>query len=371
VKSSSGAARQTSGELPAADAMFYLPELLVIGTPSAVAVKSSRAGSEAASSRMSNDWDPNEYLERDLYVRPPNGTAVVESSHAAAPPVISANAARPSLQSNMKNNESSSSSTRPPSSIAFTLPPEAATSSSLTTGGAGDRQQTGGVGGGGNDHNHQQQQLTMTKQTPRSKDGRSALVNVLQKVNTLHVRRYTEFKTALSAKHAVEVLESILTEFACKFRSVKRSEVAYKIKLEISLAGKLLYVRVELFPSESGLTSVSFRRSRSDRGGIENRGFIEFYRDVYNRFCRTAEQDIRGLRENGTAGRGALLTSTAGTTARDESSSVSSPPVSVVGPEATASSVSVTSPSLIMSNNTTPPRSSTRRFSAAINSAVH
>jgi len=231
---------------------FFMPELMVIGAPAVTSLKMTKDGngsgfmSPKSSQTVDTYWDSNEYLEEDIYVR---HSPVISS---ALPPLV-------------------------PQSTTLSMSPV---------------QQDVAVS------NTEDDQMSVSKQSgsiqsPGSTGGSTTLGSLFRVVNTLNVRRYTQFNTTLSCKNAAEILSEIMTSLGCKYTLIRRSEITYKMKLEVKIQKKIIFARVELYPIDFGLTAVSFRRARADRNGIENKGFLEFYRDVYRRFCNSTNAQVR------------------------------------------------------------------------------
>ncbi|KAA8496738.1 CBL-interacting protein kinase 23 [Porphyridium purpureum] len=119
--------------------------------------------------------------------------------------------------------------------------------------------------------------------------GGGGFANFLRMVNPIHIRRYTEFKTTFSMDKTWLVLEFILRDLHCEFSIHKVSDSFWKVRTDAKWSGRVLPVRMELFPLEE-LIMVSMKLSRTERGNTtDQKEFLDFYNYVYSTFCRITD----------------------------------------------------------------------------------
>jgi len=119
------------------------------------------------------------------------------------------------------------------------------------------------------------------------------LADLLKVRNPLHVKRYTQFNSLFPPAQSSSLVIQVLKEMGCTFKSKMQGEEVYKIKSQIVYNRVYIVATVEVYRIDDVLTAVSFRRSRTSRARADQRVFIDFYREVYRRFCQASEpQDM-------------------------------------------------------------------------------
>ena len=120
-------------------------------------------------------------------------------------------------------------------------------------------------------------------------DRRSGMANklrgVLQTMKAKNHRlgeNHAQFQSDLPADVIMQILGRLLQEMGAKVTIQK--ETRRKMKCELKMQGWTLYAGIEVSTVKDGMTRVSMRRSKLDRGKTDTQSFHKFFARVQSRF---------------------------------------------------------------------------------------
>lgn len=106
---------------------------------------------------------------------------------------------------------------------------------------------------------------------------------------------YAQFKSGLPPDEIMRLIGRVLQDMGAKV-TIKR-ETKRKMKCQLTVSpNMILHAGIELVDGEDELTSVSFRRSKADKGKTDTESFHKFFERVRTRFVEEANAQYPSMR---------------------------------------------------------------------------
>lgn len=160
--------------------------------------------------------------------------------------------------------------------------------------GRGDLNDVGNtIGGNGRNLENMATSMGMHNVAYYSSDKKSGMANrlrgVLQTMKAKNQRlgeHHAQFKSSLPPDVIMRLLGRVLQDMGA-IVTIKK-ETKRKMKCHLTMSNWTLYAGIELIGTEDGLTCVSFRRSKADKGKTDTDSFHNFFEGVLKKFIREA-----------------------------------------------------------------------------------